>query len=183
MEPVVISIPGEPRGKGAPRHAAVMGRDGRPVMANGRPIIAKHTDRKTGEYMGKIAALAQLAMKGRAPFEGPVHVAMVVRMEIPASWPDWKRVAAAKGLIGPDKKPDEDNVKKAVYDAFTGVVWNDDVQVCGSGFRKEFHEQIGVFVKVTTLPKASSRITRRDQLPAPQDLAEAGATNVKTEAA
>ncbi len=168
---VLISIPGEPRGKGAPRHAAVMGRDGKPVLAGGRPIIAKHTDRKTGEYMGKITALAQIEMRGHAPLEGPVHVAMVVRMPIAQSWPGWKRVAAVQGLIGPDAKPDEDNVKKAVYDAFKGVVWVDDVQVCGGHFRKEYHEQPGVLVKVTKLAKASSRITRRDQLSVPQDLA------------
>lgn len=166
MEPVVVVVPGPPRGKGAARHAAVMGRDGKPVMAGGRPLISKHTDRKTGEYMGKITALARVAMAGRDPIAGPVDVAFVVRMEIPASWPDWKRAAAAAGQIRPDTKPDEDNIKKAVYDAFKAVVWADDVQVCDGTFRKRYHEQPAVLVRVTPLAVASSRITRKDQLQA-----------------
>lgn len=48
----------------------------------------------------------------------------------------------------PTKKPDADNVLKAVFDGMNGVVWVDDVQACGVVLRKRYAETPGVTVVV-----------------------------------
>lgn len=157
MEPLVITIPGEPVGKGRARHRHVKTKDG-------REFDMAFTPAKTRQYEGIVRTCGELAMRGRAPLGQPLHVAVVIRVRPPTSWPDWKRAAALAGGIVPDTKPDTDNVKKAVYDGLNGVVWADDCQVCDGAWRKVYHEKPGVLLKITPLAKASSRITRRDQL-------------------
>ncbi|MDT8419369.1 MAG: RusA family crossover junction endodeoxyribonuclease [Desulfuromonadales bacterium] len=49
-------------------------------------------------------------------------------------------------------KPDLDKLVRCVKDALTGIVWNDDSQVCELGkVRKVYGEQPGVLVKVEAL--------------------------------
>ncbi len=158
MDPILIGIPGEPVGKGRARHRHVKTKDG-------REFDMAFTPAKTRQYEGIVRTRGEFAMRGKPPIEGPLHVAVVIRVRPPTSWPEWKRAAALSGLIAPDGKPDTDNVKKAVYDGLNGVVWADDSQVCDGAWNKVYHEKPGVWLKVTLLSKASSRITRRDQLP------------------
>jgi Holliday junction resolvase RusA-like endonuclease len=52
------------------------------------------------------------------------------QMPIPASWSQ-KRRALVTGMdvVAHVKRPDLDNLEKAVLDGLNGVVWNDDAQV------------------------------------------------------
>ena len=52
------------------------------------------------------------------------------------------------------KKPDRDNLDKAVLDALTGIFWVDDCQVCEGTIRKRIaggDESEGVFVSIYRL--------------------------------
>jgi Holliday junction resolvase RusA-like endonuclease len=131
---IEFHVPGAPVGKGRPR----IGR----VGAHARMF----TPAKTVSYELTVALAAQQAMFGRPLFDGAVSVAMAINCPIPASWSKRKQKDALHGRILPTTKPDIDNVEKSIFDALTGVVWRDDVQVVRVMKSKRYAETPGVRV-------------------------------------
>jgi len=138
-EPVVITLLGEPQGKGRPR----IGR-----MANGRPIA--FTPAATRSYETALRVAATHAMGDRAMLEGPVTVEMVATFPVPASWSGVQRRRALFGSRRPTTKPDLDNLLKTL-DAFNQVVWADDRQVVEATVSKLYGTQPGLTVTVREL--------------------------------
>ena len=136
---VSFTVPGEPQGKGRPRVGSVAGR------------ARMFTPAKTVAYEGLIAHAAQAAMRGGQPFDGPCRIELDVLCTVPASWSAKKRAQALAGAIRPAKKPDADNVLKAVCDGLNGVVWRDDAQAVEGMWRKVYAETPGVRVWVAPL--------------------------------
>lgn len=119
-----FTIPGEPQGKGRGK-----------IVAWGSKRGIK-TPEKTVAYEGLIAHAAQAAMDGRALIEGPCRVRVSCLFAIPMSFSKRKTVEALAGRLHPTKKPDADNVLKAVCDGMNGVVWRDDAQAVEVVVRK-----------------------------------------------
>lgn len=143
MTSIEFTVPGDPVGKGRPR-----------VAKRGK-FAHLYTPEKTVAYEGLVAMAAQEAMDGQAALlDGPVAVRMDIRLSVPASWSKKKRAQALDGLIHPTKKPDIDNIEKAIFDALNGVVWNDDVQVCRVFKFKKFAEFPGVHVQISPITGA-----------------------------
>lgn len=136
---VEFFVPGEPVGKGRPR----VGKVGQHARL--------FTPAKTANYEGLIAHAASQAMAGRSLVNGPVLVELRMGLAIPQSASKKRKSAMAAGQIMPTKKPDMDNVIKAIFDGLNGVVWVDDVQVVDSIVRKRFAEVPGVRVRVVPL--------------------------------
>ena len=113
-----FTIPGEPVAKGRARAFVRAGR------------VAHYTPAKTENYEARVATFAQQAMAGAKPFGGAVALSVVARFSIPASWSKKRRQAAMDGLEYVTKRPDLDNVLKAIKDGMNGVAWKDDSQVC-----------------------------------------------------
>ena len=134
---VSFTIPGEPFGKGRPRATTRAGH------------AALYTPKKTVTYESLIAHAAQQAMAGAAPVEFACQVQMIITVSVPASWSKKKQAAALIGKVLPTKKPDTDNVVKAVFDGINGVVWRDDVQAVDLFVRKRYGVLPGVQVRVT----------------------------------
>ncbi len=137
MTIVRFEVPGTPVGKGRPK-----------VSTRGGKFARMYTPEKTASYEGLIALSARQAMGGRPLIDGPVDVSLMIRLAVPASWSKKKQAAALAGQALPTKKPDADNVLKAVFDGMNGVVWVDDVQACGVVLRKRYAETPGVTVVV-----------------------------------
>ncbi|MCG9064700.1 RusA family crossover junction endodeoxyribonuclease [Laribacter hongkongensis] len=137
MTIVRFEVPGTPVGKGRPK-----------VSTRGGKFARMYTPEKTASYEGLIALSARQAMGGRPLIDGPVDVSLMIRLAVPASWSKKKQAAALAGQVLPTKKPDADNVLKAVFDGMNGVVWVDDVQACGVMLRKRYAETPGVTVVV-----------------------------------
>ncbi|MCG9054738.1 RusA family crossover junction endodeoxyribonuclease [Laribacter hongkongensis] len=137
MTIVRFEVPGTPVGKGRPK-----------VSTRGGRFARMYTPEKTASYEGLIALSARQAMGGRPLIDGPVDVSLMIRLAVPASWSKKKQAAALAGQVLPTKKPDADNVLKAVFDGMNGVVWVDDVQACGVMLRKRYAETPGVTVVV-----------------------------------
>ncbi|MCG9081143.1 RusA family crossover junction endodeoxyribonuclease [Laribacter hongkongensis] len=137
MTIVRFEVPGTPVGKGRPK-----------VSTRGGKFARMYTPEKTASYEALIALSARQAMGGRPLIDGPVDVSLMIRLAVPASWSKKKQAAALAGQVLPTKKPDADNVLKAVFDGMNGVVWVDDVQACGVVLRKRFAETPGVTVVV-----------------------------------
>lgn len=82
------------------------------------------------------------------PVEFPCYVEIRITHSIPASWSKKKQDQARAGDIYPVKKPDADNVMKAIYDAMNGIVWKDDVQAVRNFVYKIYGLEPGVYVSV-----------------------------------
>lgn len=134
---IKFTVPGAPVGKGRPK-----------VSTRGGKFAKMYTPEKTANYETLVAMAAQQAMVGRTLLSGPVEVQMAILLPIPASWSKKKQAAAIAGQVYPTKKPDADNVVKAIFDGINGVVWNDDVQACDIVVRKRYAETPGVQVLV-----------------------------------
>lgn len=126
MTYISFKVPGEPRGKGRPR-ATRMGNN-----------IRLYTDAKTSAYENLVALACQQAMQaaGQPPLTGALALSVIAYVGIPKSTSKAKREQAAEGYLRPTKKPDLDNIIKAVLDGLNGVAFVDDVQVVNISAKK-----------------------------------------------
>jgi len=138
---VFICMPGEPVGKGRAKAVSMGG------------FIRMYTPKKTVEYEDMVREEARITMKaGRyEAFSGPVELKLQIFLPIPISYTKRKKEEARAQLMVPTKKPDFDNVVKAVCDAFNGIVWNDDTQVVDCHITKRFGEEPCVIAIITAL--------------------------------
>ncbi|KVU22297.1 endodeoxyribonuclease RusA [Burkholderia ubonensis] len=136
---VEFTVPGKPVAKGRPRFS----RRGAHVHV--------HTPEKTESYEGLVKFIAHTVMRGGAPYVGPVRLVVHIGVPIPASWSQKRQRAAAAGEIGATKKPDADNVVKALKDGMNGVVYVDDGQVVDLWVSKRYASTPGVRVEAIEL--------------------------------
>ena len=144
MKPVSFFVPTEPVGKGRPRVSTIGGH------------ARLFTPKKTANYETLISLAAQQAMQGRELIAGPVLMELAIRVSVAASWSKKKTAEALSGEIKPTKKPDIDNILKAICDGINGIVFKDDVQVTNVSMNKRFGETPGVTVRVIPLEGKSS---------------------------
>jgi Holliday junction resolvase RusA-like endonuclease len=112
---LTFTVPGEPRGKGRPRFS----RTGH-----------TYTDSETKAYENKIIAYYRKAHGAtKVPDTAFVCVDVVAYLPIPKSATKAQVVGMAGKTILPSRKPDVDNILKAVLDALNGVVYKDDARV------------------------------------------------------
>lgn len=136
--PAVIefTIPGQPVAKGRPKFAR-----------RGANVVA-YTPAKTASYENLVKIAATLAMAGQPPTDGPVHLAVSLALQVPASWSAKRRALALAGSIRATKKPDADNVLKGIKDGCNGIVWCDDAQVVRIVLSKDYGAVPGALVTV-----------------------------------
>ena len=137
---ISFTVPGQPVGKGRPK-----------VASRGGKFAQLYTPEKTANYEGLVALAGRTAMDGRDLIAGPVSVSLDIRLAIPASWSKKKQAAALCGNVAATKKPDSDNVIKAIFDGLNGVVWVDDVQAVELTARKRYAGVPGVVVTIQPL--------------------------------
>lgn len=140
---ITFTVPGSPVGKGRPK-----------VSTRGGKFARMYTPEKTASYEGLVAMAARQAMAGHALLDGPLIVELDIVLPIPCSWSKRKQVAALAGQVYPTKKPDIDNVEKAIFDGLNNVIWRDDVQVCDVSKRKRYGPVPGVRVTVSAIEGA-----------------------------
>jgi len=88
-----------------------------------------YTPKKTQEAEQNLQAQAA-QYRPEKLMEDAIRVGMNIYVPIPASWSKKKRMMAYGGKLLPTTKPDIDNIIKLVFDAFNGIIWVDDKQVC-----------------------------------------------------
>ena len=124
----MIFVKGKPRGKGRPRFTARGHIYTDPITRSYENQIAAEYKAQGGEYLG----------------ESAIKIFIEARYKIPASKSKKTRWAMFKDKLFPKKKPDIDNVIKAVFDGLNGVAWKDDKQVVELYARKVYSENEGV---------------------------------------
>jgi Holliday junction resolvase RusA-like endonuclease len=115
--PITFEVPGHPQGKGRAR------------SSNAGGFVRHYTPEKTRSYEGIIRTMAYAEMAGREPTDQPVELLVTAIFDVPKSFSKAKRAMALGNAIKPAKKPDLDNIAKAITDAMNGVVFKDDAQI------------------------------------------------------
>jgi crossover junction endodeoxyribonuclease RusA len=132
-------VEGDPAPKGSLKAIARKTRKG--VRA-----IVLNDNSRTKPWSQTVAIAARQAMAGRALMTGPVQVHLTFYLARPKSV---KRET-------PCVKPDVDKLQRAVFDALTGEVWNDDGQVVSVVGKKEYADggmKAGVNINVFDLER------------------------------
>jgi Holliday junction resolvase RusA-like endonuclease len=145
---IVFTVPGEPVAKGRAKSSSRIGKDG----AGQQRVFTRHyTPEKTERYENLVRLAAQHAMAGAALIEGPVQLTVAIYLPIPQSWSKKKQEKARTGLVGATKKPDADNVLKALKDGMNGVVYVDDARITDIILQKRYATAPRVDVIVCSL--------------------------------
>ena len=122
-------VEGQPQGKARPRFSRRSG--------------TVYTPSKTARYEKEIRQ-AYISAGGKMIPDGSYAVVIMdAYFEIPKSYVKGKRLACERNINRPDKKPDIDNVLKAVLDALNGVAYEDDKQVIEVTCRKWYSRSSG----------------------------------------
>lgn len=120
---ITFQVDGEPQPKGSTKayYIAKLGR-----------ARVTEDNRKSRPWAALVRdAAAQVVGEALAfPRGVPVRLSIVFTMPRPVSLP--------KRVVAPTKKPDLDKLARAVKDALTGVVWQDDSQVVELVARKRY---------------------------------------------
>lgn len=123
---------------------AAVGKD-RPRFANGMV----YTPKKTQLY--EKAVRAAYMKEHKCGLYGPIEATIVAGYAIPKSATKSKRKLMLDGIMRPCKKPDADNVAKAVLDALNGMAYEDDSQVIKLEVVKVYMEEPEVQVTLREL--------------------------------
>lgn len=144
MKLLTFQIPGEPTGKGRPR------------FRNAGKFVQTYTPAKTRSYETLVQTCfsGQCGRDAEGYFEAgePVYVTVYAYYGIPKSAPKKRREAMLAGEEQPTKKPDLDNVLKALLDPLIGLAFSDDSQVVGMDAIKLYSEEPHVTVILSDSP-------------------------------
>ncbi len=142
MNSIQFTVLGEPYGKGRPRFNRFTGTAHTPEKTESREALVGY------EYRRQCGAF-------RFPDTAMLDMRILAYYSVPKGDSKATRAAKLEGFIRPTKKPDMDNVIKAIYDGLNGVVWKDDVQVVDAFVRKRYGEVPGVHVRIIPIEEAA----------------------------
>ena len=130
-------VPGEPQGKGRPRFSTRSG------------AVRTYTPEKTVVYEAEIRlAYAVANKKPDALSDRPVVMHITAVYSIPKRATKAQRAGMERGDIKPVKKPDADNIIKAVADALNGLAYKDDAQIIDARCVKLYGPEPGLEVTI-----------------------------------
>lgn len=124
-----IVIPGVPVGKGRPKFSTF----------NGHAVA--YTPEKTVNYENLVKLAFQQSGETAFDRETQLRADIYAYFPIPKSTSKKKRKEMESGLILPTKKPDTDNIAKAILDALNGLAYYDDAQVVYLQVSKKYSDE------------------------------------------
>ena len=133
---VTFTVDGVPVGKG------------RPKFSSRGSFVRAYTPKKTSDYESTVRLAGKAAMGASEPLETPVSLYLYVRVPIPTSYSKKATAACLDGSRKPTKKPDLDNILKAISDALNDVCYKDDSQIVNIHCTKVYASVPGVDVCV-----------------------------------
>lgn len=136
---IEFEIMGEPVAKGRARS----------FVRNGH--VSHYTPDKTARYENLVKMCAKQAMQDAPPIDTACRLTVKAYFGVPKSWSKKKQQQALDGALAHAKRPDLDNVIKAVKDGMNCVVWRDDCQVVEISACKRYSDTPRVWVCVEHL--------------------------------
>jgi len=122
---VSLTIPGEPRGKQRPRWQK----------------FGTYTPKETMNYETYIKQLFAIKYPGFMPVESALTANLWAGLTIPKSASKKKQGMMKLGIIKPTRRPDVDNILKAVLDALEKLAYKNDSQICRVVIDKDYSER------------------------------------------
>lgn len=123
----------------------------------GRPRVTRSghafTPKATREYEKLIVSEWDIQHGKATPIENPIAVRVMFYMPIPKATSNKARERMAAGLEVPAKKPDIDNLLKAVLDALNGKAYHDDNQIVEISAKKLYSNEPRTEVFISELVK------------------------------
>ena len=130
---------GEPVGKGRPR-----------VTARGGKFAHAYTPKRTKDFEDAIRFEFMASNCEAMPVydrEIALKANVLIGVAIPQSYSKKRQALCRDRFIAPNKKPDIDNILKAIFDALNGAAFVDDVQIVKVTAEKVYADE--PFVEVT----------------------------------
>ena len=128
-----FEVQGEPKAKARPR-----------VTRSG---IA-YTPKNTILYENLVRTSFQQSYPDHIPIDCEVEAIITAYFSIPKSASQRKKELMGFGLINPTKKPDLDNIAKAILDSLNGIAYKDDSQIVSMVVSKKYSHRPRVYFRV-----------------------------------
>ena len=137
MELIHFVVPGKPFGKQRPR-----------VACRGK-FSKAYTPKETIAYENLVKLFyAQEANGEMFPVDAELAIKITAYYEIPKAASKAKREKMLSGEIRPTKRPDIDNVAKAIYDSLNMVAYHDDAAIVEARISKFYSDYPRVEVTI-----------------------------------
>ena len=134
---ILITIQGEPKGKGRPRFS----RKG--------DYVSTYTPADTVRYENFVKACFFSNCPGVPPATDEIDAEIIAYFGVPKSTSKKKTALMLNGIINPTKKPDTDNIAKIILDSLNGIAYNDDSQIIKLTVEKRYSNNPRVELKLT----------------------------------
>ena len=123
------------------------------IVGKGRPRIntytgITYTPTTTKDYETLIQQYFLIKYPRYIPIKNRVKVEIVAYMGIPKSTPKKDIEKMLNNTISPTKKPDIDNIVKAILDALNKFAYYDDNLVCKIDVEKKYNATEKIYIKV-----------------------------------
>lgn len=123
------------------------------IVGKGRPRIntntgITYTPTTTKDYETLIQQYFLIKYPRYIPIKDRVKVEIVAYMGIPKSTPKKEIEKMLDNTISPTKKPDIDNIVKAILDALNKFAYYDDNLVCKIDVEKKYNATEKIYIKV-----------------------------------
>ena len=123
------------------------------IVGKGRPRIntntgITYTPTTTKDYETLIQQYFLIKYPRYIPIKNRVKVEIVAFMGIPKSTPKKDIEKMLDNTISPTKKPDIDNIVKAILDALNKFAYYDDNLVCKIDVEKKYNTTEKIYIKV-----------------------------------
>ena len=115
---IKFTVPGQPKGKQRPRVCRIRGK------------TITYTPKQTIEYEKLVGASYTAVSRDFFEKSIPLEISIFALFSIPKYVNKKTKELMINGYIFPTKKPDGDNIIKAILDALNGAAYRDDVQIC-----------------------------------------------------
>lgn len=130
-----FTIPGEAKGKGRPKFAR-MGK-----------FVKTYTPKDTVSYENLVKLFFSKTYPDHEIIDqDPIEMKLYVYTSIPKSFSKKKTDDAIMNRIRPTKKPDVDNIMKAIADSLNGIAYKDDAQIVSCTIHKMYAQAPRVLV-------------------------------------
>ena len=124
---------------------------GRPRVSRAGGYVHTYTPAKTRQFEEEI----RLAFKEQVKESTPVYprdntlCAFVgIGVSVPKSYSKKRREDCLNGREAPTKKPDIDNILKAIFDALNGYAYEDDAQIVSIQAHKSYKEEPSIYINI-----------------------------------
>lgn len=138
MESISFTIPGPPQGKARARTVR--------NKYTGKPM--SYTPDSTVLYENWIRTCYMQVDGGIFERNEALLISVHAYFEPPKSASKTKRADMLSGKLRPLKKPDGDNILKAVCDALNGLAYRDDIQLVEKHIYKEYAENARLVINI-----------------------------------